>query len=347
MNAANFETTIQDKPVRLFHLYSQNISCFITNYGARVVSLSTLDKDFRMVDVVLGFDSIEGYLNANGKYHGATIGRYANRIAGGTFQLNGATHILAQNKGGNSIHGGSNGFHNKVWTCISHNENEITLELISPHMEEGFPGELTTQITYKIQGSSLLIEYRATSLKDTIINLTNHSFFNLNGEGSGTILNHTLLINSDYYTPVNENFIPIGSVDMVSDTPFDFTKKKEIGLDIDQDNVQLNLGHGYDHNFVLNQYVEGDLNLAAKVIGDKSNIKMEVWTTEPGIQFYTANHLNGSDTGKSGEKYTKRTAFCLETQHFPDSPNQSKFPSTTLKANQNFLSRTEYRFSIV
>jgi len=347
MNAANFDKIIDGKTVRLFHIFSQNISCFITNYGARVVSLTTRDKNSRMVDVVLGFDSIDGYLEADEKYHGATVGRYANRIANGTFTLKEKTYALAKNNGNNSLHGGVKAFHNQVWDCLSHEDDKVVLELISPHLEEGFPGELRTVVSFQIKGSDLLIDYEANSTKDTIINLTHHSYFNLNGEGSGEILNHMLKINSDFYTPVNENTIPTGSLEMVADTPFDFTKDKAIGNDLNDDHPQLKYGHGYDHNFVLNQYVPDELNFAAVVIGDDTQIKMEVWTTEPGVQFYTANHLSGIDVGKSGNKYVGRTAFCLETQHFPDSPNHSHFPSTFLPANQIFRSSTEFRFSIL
>jgi len=347
MYSANFEKTINGEPVQLFHIFSQDISCFITNYGARVVSLSTSDKDSRKVDVILGFDSIDNYLNANEKYHGASIGRYANRIANGTFNLNGIQYDLAKNNGQNSLHGGEDAYHNKVWTCKTHESDKVILELISPHLEEGFPGELLTEITFHIQDSSLRIEYKAESSVDTVVNFTHHSYFNLNGEDSGSILNHSLLINSDYYTPVNENTIPTGSIDMVADTPFDFTTQKEMGVDIEASDLQLTIGDGYDHNFLVNQHVKGELNFAAKAIGDKSNIIMEVWSTEPGVQFYTANHFDGSDIGKSKVAYGRRSGFCLETQHFPDSPNQSHFPTTLLKRDHVFESVTEYRFSVI
>lgn len=347
MNKANFEYPLNDKSVQLFHIFSNNISCYLTNYGARVVSLQTLDKSFQKVDVVLGFDSLDGYLNASEKYHGATIGRFANRIANGSFKLDNKTYTLQQNNNGNSLHGGVNAFHNSVWNCVSHNDSKVVFTLKSPHMDEGFPGDLNTQVTYSIQGSTLKIDYRATSSEDTFVNFTHHSYFNLNGEGSGTVLNHLISINSEYFTPINENCIPTGSLSMVTDTPFDFTTKKTIGSEIDVVDEQLKYGNGYDHNFVLNQHVDGDLNLAAQVVGDRTNIKMEVWSTEPGVQFYTGNHLDGTDKGKSGEYYAQRTAFCLETQHFPDSPNQPNFPTTLIKANQLFQSTTEYRFSII
>ena len=338
MNKANFEHSVNGKSVELFHIFSNNISCYITNYGARVVALKTLDHHSKEVDVVLGFDSLDGYLTASQKYHGATIGRYANRIAHGEFKINDSTYKLSQNSNGNTLHGGEQAFHNRVWTCISHDDQKVVLGLISP-------GELEVQVSYSIKGSTLHIEYKATSSEDTIINLTHHSYFNLNGEGSGSILNHLLSINAEYFTPIDNNKISTGTLEMVADTPFDFTRKKEIGKDIENDHEQLKFCNGYDHNFVLNQYVEGELNLAAVAWGEKSNIKMEVWSTEPGIQFYTASRLEGK--GKSGENYHSREAFCLETQHFPDSPNHSHFPTTLLKTNQIFKSNTEYRFSIV
>ena len=346
MNAVNFDKSIDGNPVQLFHIHSKNISCFVTNYGARVVSLSTLSKESRMVDVVLGFDSIDGYINAEEQYHGATVGRYANRIANGSFQLGDHHFQLPINNGPNTLHGGISAFHNKIWRCIQQSDNQVILELISPHLEEGFPGELKTQVTYTIEGSSLRIHYEAISTEDTVINLTHHSYFNLNGEGEGTVLNHSVRLNSEYYTPVDVNIIPTGAVDMVADTPFDFTSFKRIGEDIDQAHEQLKLGVGYDHNFVVNHYTAGELNFVGEAIGDQSNIKMEVWSTEPGVQFYSANHLSGVDVGKSGRPYASRTAFCLETQHFPDSPNQKHFPSTLLEADQSFSSSTEYRFSI-
>ena len=346
MDASKFDSVIDGKNVGLYHIHTQNLSCFITNYGARLVSLSTFDKDYRKVDVVLGFTSLQEYMDADEQYHGATVGRYANRIAHGAFTLNGAQYQLAKNNGGNSLHGGMDAFHNQVWDCIAHKEDEVVFQLTSPHMEEGFPGELTTRVVYKLQGSDLKIAYEATSTRDTIINLTHHSYFNLNGEGSGDVLKHRLMINADYYTPVDTNVIPTGELKMVADTPFDFTSMKEIGQHIEEDDMQLVIGAGYDHNFVVNHYDEGILNLIAKIKGDQTHILMEVWSTEPGVQFYSANHLNGTDKGKSDQKYASRNAFCLETQHFPDSPNQSHFPSTILKAGDVFSSTTEYRFSI-
>jgi len=346
MNGAKFDTIHDGKSIQLYHISSKSLSCYITNYGARVVSISTLDRHKNKVDVVLGFDSIQAYFSASEQYHGATVGRFANRIANGNFQLNGTTYTLTKNNGPNSLHGGEKGFHNQVWECISSSESCVILQLVSPHLDEGFPGELTTKVTYKVEGSVLKIDYQATTTRDTVINLTHHSYFNLNGEGSGSILDHQLQLNAEYYTPVDTNLIPKGSIEMVTDTPFDFTKQKRIGENIDDDHQQLRIGGGYDHNFVVNHYEVGHINLVGKVIGDTSGIMMEVWSTEPGVQFYSANNLDGQDTGKSGRNYHPRTAFCLETQHFPDSPNQLHFPSTLLSVNQEFKSSTEYRFYI-
>ncbi len=347
MNVDRFNSEVDGKPVSLYPISNNHISCYITNYGARVVSLMVNDKLSTQLDVVLGFDSLEGYINADEQYHGATVGRYANRIANGRFTINEKEYSLAINNPPNSLHGGISAMHNQVWNVIKHESNLITLEHVSPHMEEGYPGELTTQVTYELKGSDLVITYKAKSTEDTIINLTHHSYFNLNGEGSGSVLSHRLKINSEYYTPVNQDTIPTGKLNLVNGTPFDFTSQKEIGLDIEEEDEQLTFGFGYDHNYVVNNYEKGQLGFAAKVNGDISGIEMEVWTTEPGVQFYSANHLNGNDKGKSGQHYSKRNAFCLETQHFPDSPNQNQFPSTALLAGEVFHSETEYRFKII
>lgn len=347
MNIDRFTSEEEGKQVSLYPISNNHISCYITNYGARVVSLVVNDKNFNPIDIVLGFDSFDAYLNADEQYHGATVGRYANRIAKGRFTINEKEYKLAINCPPSSLHGGHTAMHNQVWSVIKHESNQITLEHVSPHMQEGFPGELTTQVTYELKGSDIVITYMAKSTKDTIINLTHHSYFNLNGEGNGSVLRHLLKINSEYYTPVNQDTIPTGKLNLVNGTPFDFTSKKEIGVDLTAEDEQLSIGFGYDHNFVLNNYEKGRLGFAAKVSGDLSGIDMEVWTTEPGVQFYSANHLNGKDKGKSGQSYTKRSAFCLETQHFPDSPNQSQFPSTSLLAGELFHSETEYRFRII
>ena len=347
MNTDLFTSEVDGKQVSLFKISNNHITCFVTNYGARVVSLEVFDKLRNKIDVVLGFDSLAGYLNANEKYFGATVGRYANRISGGRFSINDIPYKLTQNNPPNSLHGGESAMHNQVWTVLNHESNKIVLELVLPDMEEGFPGELTTQITYEVKGSDLVISYSARSTKETIINLTHHSYFNLNGEGSGSVLNHKLKLNSEYFTPINKFCIPTGKIDLVNGTPFDFTDGKTLGVDIDVNDEQLLNGGGYDHNFVVKNYEAGVLDFIAKINGDISGIEMEVWSTEPGVQLYTANHLSGEDVGKRGANYNKRSAFCLETQHFPDSPNNSQFPSTILKENSVFNSCTEYRFGVL
>lgn len=345
MDPAAFSAIYRGKEVALYKISNEYLTCYITNYGARVVSLITKDKSGQSYDVVLGFDSIDGYFDADEKYHGATVGRFANRISGGEFYIGEQKYVLDKNNGPNSLHGGPGAFHNQVWDVIEITEKEVLLKYISPHMEEGFPGELFTTVSYKLVGSDLRISYEAIASEDTIINLTHHSYFNLNGEGTGHVLDHLLEINSEYYTPVNANTIPTGKLDLVSGTPFDFQKEKSIGRDIHLADDQLALGFGYDHNFVVRLSEKNELSYVAKAKGDKSGISMEVWSTEPGVQFYSANHLSGKDIGKSGKRYCKHGAFCLETQHFPDSPNQDHFPSTLLKLNNKFTSCTEYRFA--
>lgn len=347
MDTNAFSTTINGKEVSLYKISNQFITCFVTNYGARVVSLTFRNSDNQPYDVVLGFDSIQGYLNADEKYHGATVGRFANRIANGRFLLNDIQYDLSVNNPPNSLHAGPNGFHNQVWDVVSLESDKVVLRYISPDMEEGFPGELETHVTYSLKGSDLIIKYKSQSTKDTVINLTHHSYFNLNGEGAGSILDHDLMINSEYFTPVNEYTIPTGQIELIDGTPFDFRKSRKIGSRIEEEDRQLTLGFGYDHNYVVNQYEKGVLSFLAKASGDKSKISMEVWSTEPGVQFYTGNHLSGMNRGKSGSKYKSRNAFCLETQHFPDSPNQNHFPSAVLKQGEIYKSTTEYRFSNV
>jgi len=347
MNADRFTSEIDGKPVSLYHISNNHISCYITNYGARVVSLLINDVNSNPIDVVLGFNSLDEYLNADEQYHGATVGRYANRIAKGRFSINDVEYTLGLNNPPSCLHGGFSAMHNHVWSVSNHDSDCITLNHVSPHMEEGFPGELSTQIVYELKGSDLVISYRAKSTEDTIVNLTHHSYFNLNGEGTGSVLKHRLRLNSEYYTPINIDTIPTGRIDLVNGTPFDFTSKKELGADINVEHDQLKFGFGYDHNFVVNNYEKGVVGFVAKIDGDISRIEMEVWSSEPGVQLYTANHLTSNDMGKQGKEYSKRSAFCLETQHFPNSPNQPQFPSTLLKNEDTYTSQTEYRFGLI
>lgn len=317
----------------------------ITDFGGRVVSLKTADRNGNFADVVLGFDNLEGYLKKN-PFFGALVGRYANRIANGKFELNGHTYELARNNGPNALHGGSRGFDKVVWESqVIDTGSGLALELqyLSRDGEEGYPGTLKAIVTYSLrENNELVIDYRASTDKDTVLNLTNHSYFDLTGQFAGNILDHQVTIDADRFTPVDSKLIPTGELRDVSGTPFDFRQAGRIGARIDEDYEQLKLGEGYDHNFVLNGR---GLRLAATVVDPATGRKLEVLTTQPGVQFYTGNHLDGSVTGKGGVTYKFRFGFCLETQHFPDSPNKPEFPSTVLKPGDQFHEITIFRFS--
>ena len=342
----NFQTEIDGNKTDLYKLQNGNgIEIYITNYGGRIVSWLAPDRDGNRADIVLGYDSIDGYLNSNEVYFGALIGRYGNRIAEGKFELDGVEYTLAVNNPPNHLHGGPNGFHNVVWDAQLMNDQQLRLQYYSVDGEEGYPGNLQVQVDYILNDDNeLKIEYTATTDQKTVLNLTNHAFFNLAGAGSGTINNHELMVNADHYTPVDSTLIPTGEIASVIGTPFDFRSEKTIGRDLDQDHEQLSHGVGYDHNFVLNKQNTGSLELAAWVYDPESGRVMEVLTTEPGLQFYGGNFLNSSDIGKEGVPYEFRTAFCLETQHFPDSPNQPDFPSTVLEPGETYHTATVYRF---
>jgi aldose 1-epimerase len=339
--------TADGQAVELYTLSNKTgAKATITTYGARVVTLKMPDKQGKFDDIVLGFDNLDGYLRTPPPpYFGATIGRYGNRIAGGKFNLDGMLYILAQNNGANHLHGGNIGFDKVVWTGKEGNGASVVMTYLSKDGEEGYPGNLTAIVTYTLtDDNELRIEYSATSDKDTIVNLTNHSYFNLAGQGEGDILGHVVVINADRFTPVDKGLIPTGDLENVDGTPFDFRKPTPIGDRIDAKDPQIALGGGYDHNFVLNR-AGSSLELAAAVAEPKTGRVMEVFTTEPGLQFYTGNFLDGTIKGKGGKVYPRRAAFCMETQHFPDSPNQPSFPSTTLKAGDKYHSETVYRFS--
>jgi aldose 1-epimerase len=343
---ADFGKTPEGVPVQIYTLTNKHgLEARITNYGGIVVSLRTPDRHGEMADVVLGFDSLEGYLTSPSPYFGALIGRYGNRIAHARFALNGVEHKLAANNGENSLHGGARGFNKVVWTPRELSDGGLDLTYLSKDGEEGYPGNLRVTVTYHLTDSNALqIEYAASTDKDTVLNLTNHSYFNLKGEGAGDILGHSVTLNADRYTPVDGGLIPLGELRAVNGTPFDFRKSTPIGARIEQNDEQLKLGKGYDHNWVLNKS-GNSLSLAARVEEPSSGRVLEVHTTEPGVQFYTGNFLDGSVKGKGGKVYGHRSGFCLETQHFPDSPNQSQFPSTVLRPGQRFNSTTVYRFS--
>ena len=345
LDKTNFQTSIGGQKTDLFLLENENLKVFITNYGARIVSLIVLDRFDKPLDVVLGFKSIDDYLKANEPYHGATIGRYANRISKGIFSLDGKKYNLPINNGVNHLHGGPNGFHNKIWNIVSFDKEKIVMSLNSEDGEMGYPGNLDVELTYRIVDNQLEIYYKATTDKKTPINLTNHSFFNLAGEGSGTINNHILKLNSDYFSPVDSNLIPTGEKKPVAGSPFDFRRPKAIGTDINSSDDQIVYGGGYDHNFILNKQHQDSLSRAATVFEPNRGVKMEIFTTEPGIQFYGGNFMDGSDIGKYEKRFLYRESFALETQHYPDSPNNESFPNVFLLPTEIYKSKSIYKFT--
>jgi aldose 1-epimerase len=337
--------TVDGESVDLYTLSNaRGAQAQITNYGGVVVSLKVPDRSGAMGDVVAGFDNLAGYLTPP-PYFGAIIGRYGNRIGKARFSLNGVEYMLAKNDGENTLHGGIRGFDKRVWQAKGLSPQSIELAYLSKDGEEGFPGNLSAVVTYTLtDANELKIDYSATTDKDTVVNLTNHSYFNLGGQGEGDILGNQVLINADRFTPVDKGLIPTGELKSVAGTPFDFRMARTVGERIEQKDQQLILGRGYDHNFVLNRSGSG-LESAAKVVEPKSGRVLEVLTTEPGIQFYTGNFLDGTLHGKGGKVYGRRSALCLETQHFPDSPNKPAFPSTVLKPGAKYQTTTVYRFS--
>ena len=338
---------VEGEEVTLYTLTNESGSKVgIINYGGIVVSLHVPDRDGNLGDVVLGFDDLEVYV-ADTPYFGAIIGRYGNRIAGASFKINDTSYSLPVNNGPNSLHGGIKGFDKVVWDSVSTDQQDgVVLTYVSADGEEGYPGNLTSQVTYIwTDANELQIYYEATTDKPTVINLTNHSYFNLLDAGMSPILDHEMLLNADNYTPVNENLIPTGLIVPVEGTPFDFRSPVAIEARIADENEQLEFGIGYDHNFVINRMTD-DLVLAAIVHEPQSGRVMEVLTTEPGVQFYTGNFLDGHLVGKEGTSYGQRHAFCLETQHYPDSPNQPDFPTTQLNPGETYTSQTVYRFSV-
>jgi len=344
----NFEKEVNGKQVSIYTLTNKLGSVAqITNYGGKVVSLWVPDKSGKFEDIVLGHPNIDDYLTSKEKYFGALIGRYGNRIMNGEFSLDSISYNLKRNNGENHLHGGEAGYDAVVWDVEETKSNVLELSYVSENMEEGYPGTLSIKVNYELtDNNELKIEYWATTDASTIVNLTHHSFFNLKGAGNGTINEHLLKINAPYYTPVDQGLIPTGVLATVEGTPFDFQKLTAIGERVDQIHPQLKNGMGYDHNFVLNQNSE-ELNYAAKVIEPVSGRVMEVYTNEPGLQFYGGNFLNGSVKGKAQKAYKFRTAFCLETQHFPDSPNKPHFPSTRLDPGEGYYSICVYKFSTV
>jgi aldose 1-epimerase len=331
--------------VNIYTLDSGKLKVQLTEYGARIVSVYAPDREGKQADVVLGYDSLAQYLNNPETYFGAIVGRYGNRIAKGAFSLEGATYQIPINNKGNALHGGPGGFSSKVWQGKVVGPNAVEFTLISPDGEMGFPGTLTVHVRYTLTANRLEINYRASTTKTTVVNLTNHSYFNLAGEASGDILRQKLRIDADGFTPIDPTFIPTGAVTKVKDSPFDFTSLTPIGERIGLKDVQLGYAGGYDHNFVLTGK-SGTLHEAAYVLDTASGRTLTVLTKEPGLQFYSGNFLDGTLRGFSGVIYQKHAGFCLETQHFPDSPNHSNFPSTELKVGSEYRSETIFAFGV-
>ncbi|SMD03824.1 aldose epimerase family protein [Pedobacter nyackensis] len=346
-DAGGFNGTVNGKVVALYVLKNKNgVETSITNYGGRVVSLLVPDKKNELKDIVLGYDSLTSYQKKGEPFFGALIGRYGNRIAKGKFTLNGKAYQLELNDGVNTLHGGSNGFYGQVWDAKKVNDQTLELSYFSKDGEAGYPGNLTVKVVYELTNDNALkISYHATTDKHTVVNLTNHAYFNLNGEGDSTITDHLLTIDADDYTPVDSTLIPTGKIEKVAGTPFDFTKPTLIGARINDNDQQLKYGKGYDHNYVLRKST--GLRKVASVSSTKTGIIMDVLTEEPGLQFYSGNFLTGEErNGKNGVSYPHRSAFCLETQHFPDAPNQPSFATTVLKPGQVYKTVTVYRFSV-
>ncbi len=337
--------------IKLYKLRNASgMELHVTNYGAIVTSILVPDRDGNLGDVALGYNDVSGYINAVDKpYFGAIVGRYGNRIAQGKFAIDGQEYSLATNNGPNALHGGIIGFDKVVWTAEVITKNRrpaIALRYLAKDREEGYPGNLNVEVVYHLTDKNqIVVEYKATTDQATPINLTQHTYFNLKGEGEGDILGHELMIPADHYTPVDETLIPTGQIAPVAGTPFDFRKAKPIGRDIEVDNEQLKFGGGFDHNWVLQRKPSEELVLAAEVYEPTTGRMLTIHTQEPGVQFYCGNFLDGRLEGKAGKPYLHRGGFCLETQHFPDSPNQPNFPNTILRPGQTYQTQTVFTFS--
>ena len=345
----NFQTTVNGKKTDLFILRNnKGNEVAITNYGGAIVAIMVPDKNGVRANVIQGHDNIQDVINSPEPYLSTLIGRYGNRICKGRFQLHGKEYQLPINNGPKSLHGGKKGFNAKVWDALQMNDQTLVLKYVSPYGEEGFSGEVRVTVIYQFNNDNELnIEYMATTNKKTIINLTNHGFFSLAGiaDPTPTIDDIECQINADYYLPIDTTSIPTGEIRLVKDTPFDFRTAKPLGQDIDSDNEQIKIGHGYDHCYVLNKKEEGELSFAAKIKDPKSGRTMEVFTTEPGVQLYTDNWADGYK-GQNGATFPRRSAVCFECQHFPDTPNHPYFPSVVLNPGQEYRQRTFYRFGV-
>ncbi len=350
INPKNFSSKICGKETFLFVLRnSAGMEVSITNFGGRIVELFAPDRFGNFADVVLGHNTIGEYADfKGGRFFGAAVGRYANRISGAEFSIGGKLFKLEQNNGANSLHGGSRGFDMLVWDVADFSDSELSLRLLSPDGDGGFPGNLFVDMTYKLrEDNSIEIKYAATTDAPTHVNLTNHSFFNLRGEGDGDIRGHILTINADYFTPVNDKLIPTGELRFVEGTPFDFRSPKTVGERLCSADAQLQMGGGYDHNWVLNKSRPGGFEEAASLYEPTSGRIMRLYTTEPGLQFFSGNSFSGAECGKNGKAYIKHAALALETQHFPDTPNRPEFPSTLLLPGQTYSQRSAFKFDIV
>jgi len=343
---SGFSSVIDGKTVALYTLKNDRMTLRLTNFGARIVSLEVPDRDGKPTDVVLGFTKADDYHNPEEPYYGPIVGPFANRIANGRFSISDSLYTLPANNGPNTLHGGYKGVHFAVWDAEA-SENAVKFSYLLPDRHEGFPGNIAMEVTYTLlPEGKLAIAYKATTDRETVVNLTNHAYFNLNGEGSGTILDHRLQIFSTGYTPVDATLIPTGEIRDVKGTAFDFTAPKTIGRDIETDDEQLRHGQGYDHNFVLDDIKVDGLNHAVRLTGDRSGIVMDILTQEPAIQFYSGNFMADRVTLKNGSTDSFRTAVCLEPQHYPDAPNQPNFPSSLLKPGDVYETRSVYAFSV-
>ena len=349
LSVANFQKLVDGKNTELCILSNkQGAELVVLNYGAKIVSLMVPDRDGRLTDVVTGHNSIEEYLTSEEPYFGAICGRYGNRIAKGRFTLDGVTYDqLPINNGPNCLHGGIKGFNSVVWDMKQTDAQTVELCYTSEDGEEGFPGELKTVVTYHLSDENEVeIRYQAETSKPTVLNLTNHSYFNLSGAGDPYVGDHLLTINADYYLPTDETAIPYGPKEAVEGTPMDFRTPHTVGERINEPFEQLKFGKGYDHTYILNKEKADDYAFCARCSSPKTGIVMEVYTSQPGVQLYTGNWMTGNFVGKNGQRYPERAALCLETQHFPDSPNKPEYPSTVLRPGETFESRTTYKFSI-
>ena len=349
LNVSDFETVVDGKPVSLYTLKGGDLTMQVTNFGGRVVSLWVPDKNGNHEDIVLGYNNIDSYLNNTGeRFLGAVVGPYANRIAGGTYTIGEETYNFPQNNNGQTLHGGLKGLDMIVWEVAGVTENQIVLYVECPDGHDGMPGNRTIFMTYTLtEDNDFKVDYVAETDKPTHMNISHHSFFNLKGEGNGTINDHVLYINASYTTPVDSVLIPTGEIADVTGTPFDFRQAKEIGRDLEVENEQLTHGAGYDHNWVLDRKTEGELELAASVHEPESGRFMEVWTDQPALQFYGGNFFDGTSVGKYGRTLNYRESIALETQKYPDTPHHAHFPSTLLNPGQTYEHSCVYKFMVL